>query len=71
MDRSFENNEIVNILMYRTKRLSEARVMAEQEINKFRKDFEEKYLKESERVSYNLLIPLVYRKRKKMRIYQS
>ena len=31
--------------------MTEARVYAEQEINKFRKEFEEKYLKESERVN--------------------
>jgi hypothetical protein len=35
---------------YRTKKLSEARVYAEQEINKFRKEFEEKYAIESEKV---------------------
>ena len=42
---------IVNICMFRTKRLSEARVVAEQEINKFRKEFEERYVIQAEKVS--------------------
>lgn len=41
--------------MDRTKKLSEARVVAEQEINKFRKEFEERYLKESELVITNFV----------------
>jgi len=34
----------------RTKKLSEAKVYAEQEINKHRKDFEEKYQEEARKV---------------------
>ena len=40
--------------MHRSRRVADAKVFAEQELNKYRKDFEEKFQVESARVStYN------------------
>ena len=55
----------------RTKKLAEAKVYAEQEINKFRREFELKYIEEEQKVLSLSLLINDCRKKQRARCYLS